>query len=150
MAVYKARSTRKEATYTPELCGAITGEQIVAALQVAMRRLNAGSSIVERWIVRGTPLNMGRARFVQVEQDGGVVVGTTGEYPSANMVLLVDGEPLIILEQEYPAGTEFCFIHCRWVEYPWEHDLPMDEGFYRSVRRTFVGWLEQGLRQHGL
>jgi len=91
---------------------------------------------------------MGEAKRVEVRTDDGCYVGTFGAYSSANMLLLANGEP-IDLGKVYSAGTSLCIVHCRWEKRPWKYDLPMQEVFYRSLRRTFIGLIEQILRQQG-
>lgn len=144
------RSEWSGVEYRPELLAEERGRQILDALREAMPALNVGAEMAVKYGLKQT-YKMGRAEYVFIiTDDARIYAGTTGEYPSANMALVVDdGEP-IKPQKFYPAGTRFCIIHCQWVLYNWKYNLPMQEGYYRSVRRTLAGHFEERLRQRGI
>jgi hypothetical protein len=140
----------KIAQYQPELKAQAGGHQIMEALDHAVLRFNAGVATVENMNLVGKPaFRTGKLHIVSFAD----AMGTTGAYPSANMALIIDGEPARKGGRHvYPAGAKLCFVHCRWRDrdmWP-ENDLPMHDDFYRSVRRTMAGLLEFSLRQQGM
>ncbi|MFH1291628.1 MAG: hypothetical protein ABIH87_00290 [bacterium] len=146
------RSDWRLATYIPQLVGEATGQQIVDALNDAVWALNAGSAMASKYGIKTAPYKVGEIdTVIQNIEPGLVAIGSTGDYPSANMALTVnEGDLLIQPDQVYPVGIEFCIVHCQWAHVGWKHDLPIRENFYRSVRRTFAGLFEQQLRQRGI
>jgi len=150
MGVCETRSSAEKVEYSPRLLAKVSGQELVDAMTVAIGCLNVGVQHAGAWGVAGrqSKFTMGKVESVVVMAKEGCYAGTTGEYPSANMLLLVDGCG-IELDRVYPAGASLCIVHCKWIAHQWKHDLPMQEGFYRSLRRTFVGWLETILRQQG-
>ena len=127
-----------------------TGQQIIEVLEAAVRALDAGSNVVERYIVKGMPFNMGKVILLKVECGGAVIVGTRGEYPSANMIFFINGVPVIVPNWTYDVGTVICVIHCKWKNHPWKHDLSLIPDIYRSIRCVFTGLVEQELRRIGV
>ena len=143
--IFTVRSTWQEAQVRPQLLKEATGNQIVRALEVAVSALNA-TGVVRR--KESKFFKMGEVQFAEDISDDGTCVGTSGKYPSANMALLVDENPLISPEKAYPAGTQICIVHCFWDknECTNEHSLPMLREIYRTIRRKFVVLIEEQLR----
>ncbi|MBW2968398.1 hypothetical protein KY362_08010 [Candidatus Woesearchaeota archaeon] len=152
--VYAERSSVKEATYMPNLEAAASPAQIINALEDALPYFNMGADHAVRYGMKDRKYQTGSLDLVIDRRGDALIVGTKGPYPSANMALVaLDGDEVYRFLREghkISAGTEFCFVHVQWDEHPWEHDLPMQESFYRSVRRTLAGHFEQGLRQQDI
>lgn len=156
--IYVERSTASEAIFRPQLEVEATGIQIISAFESATAVLNAGSKVARQYCASPKLYRTGDLEVVveDVSEEGIICLGSRGDYPSANMALVVLPDPnkelerTINKEELYKEGSEFCFIHVNWIKYDLKHDLPMKEGFYRSVRRTFAGLLEIELRQRGI
>lgn len=168
----RIRTDFRDATYMPRLSVEMTSEQINEAVQKAIFRLNAGQKIAdgETQGVNSSRLRLGTTNSMNIVHEGMVAIGSQGDYPVANMLLLIlppeifkpvdsgeialaetlsqlDKKDAQIIESYkiYPVGTRFCFVHCQWVDTPWKHNLPLVEDWYRSIRRTFVALLERAL-----
>jgi len=145
-AIVKPRTDWEKAEYTPKLKADADVQKILDAFTSAILRFNAGQKLIAIQKLANEQLRTGEVEQVCIEQDNKIFVGTKGDFPSANMLLLADGQPFE-KDQTYHKDTSFCVIHCRWVEYSLKHVLPMQEAFYQAVRRTLTALLEQGLRQ---
>lgn len=137
--IFQARSTWEEAQIKPAIKKELTGEEIIQAFWQA----DASSPIED-----GEFFKMGEVRHLKIPYSDDFVVGTWGNYPSACMMLLVDGSPLIDQNKTYPIDTKICVIHCYWLymENYKEHSLPMLRNIYRSICQAFVSAIKVKMR----
>lgn len=83
--------------------------------------------------------------FVCIDLDDTVFLGSRGEFPSANMVVLANGRP-VKRGGTYCEGVELTITHCEWEPHSWEHNLPMQDDFYQDVRKAFANWIAEALK----
>ena len=147
---YNKRSTWEQASYRVKLNSPATGAQILEALKQVFPALNR--------LAAGPPANGNRYIFgtaeyeYRIDDRGRLHAGSWGEYPSANLLLLVGNGP-IDPEKRYSEGAQLVFIHIMWNGKPWTMELRTDgddvDAFYVSVRRCAASCLERVLRQRG-
>lgn len=153
MQVYEPRTTWDEIEYYVQLLAPMAASVVPTVWRAALSALNAGAHAALMYGMKDQRFRMGVARELLIDLPNGRVFGTTGIYPSANMVLLVDQQMTITGLKTFSTGTKFGICHVKqWYmgDVDQIENLTAAPEYYRTVRRTFAALLEQELRARGL